>query len=777
MRILAAFAFSFAAAIFLTIYGGLDPLLLPLGGGLALAAAVAGLAVKRKSQTRTRVLLILSGLACGFLWTALYMAVFFQPARDLDGQTVRLTATVADWPQEGGYGGYTVLVRAETGGWVKVSAILYADGQGAGLRPGDRIETIAHCTLGDRTFSGETITYYTAKGIFLRAQAYGRLEVERPEHIHPQYFAAWASKALKTGIDAAFPEDVSGFVRALVTGNRDNLTDEFTTSLERAGLSHTVAVSGMHLAFLASLLTALLGRGRRSTALFTILWVALFCGIAGNTPSVLRAAVMILMLQLAPLLDRERDGPTSLALALFLLLWVNPFSAAHIGLQLSFGAVAGILLVSDRVQGWLLKKLRMDQLSKPRGWGERLLRVGPYFVVSTLSATLGASVLTIPLVALHFNMISLIAPLSNLLTLWAIGFLFLGGLGVGTLAIALPGPAAVLAVPFAGLARYLQWVIDLVSRPALAALPLESVYYRAWLVLIYALLLVSIRGKGRRPVWMPLAAGTAGLILAVVLTRETFGLGDIGVTVLDVGQGQSVLVRSGYLVLVDCGGDSRDDPGDVAANYLQSVGRSDIELLVVTHYHADHANGIPQLLRRIGVGEIALPDVEEDSPLRAEIIAAAGEKGIPVRFIREEERFHLTREGDTVTVLPPMAEEGTANELGLTVLVSHKTLDVLITGDMEAEGERRLVETADLPDVEVLVAGHHGSNTSNTRELLETVRPELALISVGQNNKYGHPGWDALARLDEIGAKIYRTDLYGTIEVRMKQGDDYAAEK
>ena len=777
MRILAAFAFSFAAAVFGTIYGGLDPLLLPLGGGLALAAAVAGLAVKRKSQTRTRVLLILSGLACGFLWTALYMAVFFQPARDLDGQTVRLTATVADWPQEGSYGGYTVLVRAETGGWVKVSAILYTDGQGAGLRPGDRIETIAHCTLGDRTFAGEKITYYTAKGIFLRAQAYGRLEVERPTRVPPQYFAAWASRALKTGIDAAFPEDVAGFVRALVTGNRDNLTDEFTTSLERAGLSHTVAVSGMHLAFLASLLTALLGRGRRSTALFTILWVALFCGIAGNTPSVLRAAVMILMLQLAPLLDRERDGPTSLALALFLLLWVNPFSAAHIGLQLSFGAVAGILLVSDRVQDWLLKKLHMDQLRKPKNWGVKLLRAGPYFVVSTLSATLGASVLTIPLVALHFNIISLIAPLSNLLTLWAIGFLFLGGLGVGTLAIVLPGPAAVLAVPFAGLARYLQWVIDLVSRPALAALPLESVYYRAWLVLIYALLLVSIRGKGRRPVWMPLAAGTAGLVLAVVLTRETFGLGDIGVTVLDVGQGQSVLVRSGYLVLVDCGGDSRDDPGDVAANYLQSVGRSDIELLVVTHYHADHANGIPQLLRRIGVGEIALPDVEEDSPLRAEIIAAAEEKGIPVRFIREEERFHLTREGDTVTVLPPMAEEGTANELGLTVLVSHKTLDVLITGDMETEGERRLVETADLPDVEVLVAGHHGSNTSNTRELLETVRPKLALISVGQNNKYGHPGWDALARLDEIGAKIYRTDLYGTIEVRMKQGDDYAAEK
>ena len=446
MRILATFSFSFAAAIFAAIYGRLDAVLLPLGGGLAALTLVTGLVLRKKSRRRTRALLVLSGLAWGFLWTALYMAVFFQPAKELDRQTVRLSATVLDWPQEGDFGGWTVVVRAQTGSWVEVTGILYTDEQGADLRPGDQIGTVARCTLGDRTFAGEKISYYTAKGIFLRAKAYGRLEIQHPEQIAPQYFAAWASKALKAGIDAAFPEDVSGFVRALVTGNRDNLTDEFTTSLERAGLSHTVAVSGMHLAFLASLLTALLGRGRRSTALFTILWVALFCGIAGNTPSVLRAAVMILMLQLAPLLDRERDGPTSLALALFLLLWVNPFSAAHIGLQLSFTAVAGILLVSDRVQGWLLKKLRMDQLPKPRGWGERLLRAGPYFVVSTLSATLGASVLTIPLVALHFNMISLIAPLSNLLTLWAIGFLFLGGLGTGTLAIVLPDLAAVLAL-------------------------------------------------------------------------------------------------------------------------------------------------------------------------------------------------------------------------------------------------------------------------------------------------------------------------------------------
>ncbi len=115
-----------------------------------------------------------------------------------------------------------------------------------------------------------------------------------------------------------------------------------------------------------------------------------------------------------------------------------------------------------------------------------------------------------------------------------------------------------------------------------------------------------------------------------------------------------------------------------------------------------------------------------------------------------------------------MSGDGSANELGLTVLAAVGGASVLITGDMEEEGELRLVETEALPDVEVLVAGHHGSATSNTQSLLEAVTPDLALISVGLNNKYGHPSYDTLVRLDGIGAKIYRTDLYGTIEVQFK---------
>ena len=168
------------------------------------------------------------------------------------------------------------------------------------------------------------------------------------------------------------------------------------------------------------------------------------------------------------------------------------------------------------------------------------------------------------------------------------------------------------------------------------------------------------------------------------------------------------------------------------------------------------------------MGSIALPDVEAEAPLREAITAAAEERGVPVRLVREDTRFELS-EGRSLSVFAPVMAEGTANELGLTVLASAGERDVLVTGDMEAEGERRLVQTVPLPCVEVLVAGHHGSDTSTTPELLEAVRPDLALISAGLNNKYGHPSWDTLYRLDQAGAKIYRTDLYGTIELLVKE--------
>lgn len=762
MRALATGAFSFSASIFAAVYLQIDGFLLPLAAGCALAAAVAAFARSGRPVLRKRMVLILLGLAAGFFWTQGYTQLFFQPAAELDDQTVILHATVTDYPQPGTYGGFTLAARVETDGLARPLAVLYVDEQGAELRPGDEITAVVHYTLADRTFSGEEITYYTAKGIFLQGEVYGRLKIERPEQIPVRYWPAVLANKLKEGIARAFPEQEAGIVQGIVTGNRDNLTDAFTSSLQRVGMSHTVAVSGMHLAFLAQMLVTLRGRGRRSTAVLTILWAVLFSALCGHTPSVDRAAMMIVLLQIAPLFNRERDLPTSLGFALMVLLVLNPFAAAHIGLQLSFAAVAGIALVSDRIQDWLLNKLHLEHrpTSKARRWLEKL----PRFVVSTLSATLGASVLTTPLVAAYFDTCSLISPLANLLTLWAVGFIFVGGLLVGLISVFLPGLGQVLALPVVVLVRYVEAAVNLLAVPNLSALSMECLLYRGWVVFVYLLLLAALICKGTKRPGIPVCAGIVTLCLSVLAVGISARFGDMQVAVLDVGQGQSVaLSQKNLYALVDCGGNGPENAGDVAADYFQTRGVSRLDLLILTHLHDDHANGVSRLLERMKVEKILLP--EEDSDLRAEILELAQEKKITVETVTKDQRIQ-TGQAQSLTVYAPVEEAGETNERGLAILADGSSFQTLITGDMGAAGEENLLHIAHFPQTEVLVAGHHGSATSTTQALLDAVKPEYALISVGEGNLYGHPAQETLERLEAAGAEVYRTDWDGTIEIR-----------
>lgn len=765
MSMLAILSFSFAGAVFCANYLPLESLLLPLGCGFALAFGFTFLPQVRKRPRGWTARYAAFGLALGFLWTAGYSWVFWRPAELLNEKTVRLTATVSQWPQETDYGGFSVLARADTEGWVTVPILLYVDDQGADLRPGDRIETVAHCALADQASSGEEITYYTAKGIFLTGQAYGRLEVERPDQIPLRDLPAYWCQALKGSISQAFPSDVSGLVQALVTGNRDNLSDPFTTSLQRAGLSHTVAVSGMHLAFLAGLLSMLFGGWRRLASLVTIPVTILFTLTAGCTPSVVRAAVMILLLHIGPLFYRERDEFTSLGSALFLLLLYNPFSAAHIGLQLSFAAVAGIFLCAQPLQTALMARIPFRPAKRWTFWWA--IQLVPKFIVSTFCATLGASVFTVPLSAIYFQSVSLIAPLSNLLTLWAVGVLFGAGVLIGTLGVFVPELAVLLALPFGPLGRYLNAVIDGLSSLTFSAVTTQSVYYRAWLVLVYLILMLIPILPGKKRWIIPTCCGVTTLCLAMLLNAWSFWWGSGAVTVLDVGQGQSVLVRSGRLLcLVDCGGDSYDSAGDIAADFLGDYGVGRLDLLVLTHFHADHANGVTQLLKRVQVDTLAIPPATgEEEPLREEILAAAEAQGVEVLEVGEDTLLTLDQ-NRTIQLYAPLGA-GETNEAGLTCLASNGDFDTLITGDMGADVEQQLLAHAVLPDLEVLVAGHHGSKASTSEQLLAATAPDYAFLSVGEHNSYGHPAQETLERLAAAGCRIYRTDLQGTITLRV----------
>lgn len=759
MRKLAGFALPFAAAVFAAVYLA-SPEALPY---CALACGAAALlSLCWKDERRARVLLAALGLCAGFLWTWGHDAVFLTPARLLDGETRAVSATVSGWPRATERGtAVAALLHLE--GAPDVRIILYADGDHTGLKPGDGLTCTARLRRSD-VLHGENTEYYRSRGISLLAYADGPLDAVPASAVPARWWPLVFSKALKERVEACFPADTAGFMTALLTGDKSALPDGLYSAFQRTGIAHVVAVSGLHISFLAGLLTTLFGKRRRLSAGLTLAVLLFFAAAAGNSPSVLRAVYLQGALLLAPLLGRENDKLTSLSAALLLLLLWNPRAAAGVSLQLSFAAVAGVYLLT----GPLYEKWTAGLAGKDGGLPRRLGNKALRFLAGTLCTTLGAMVFTTPLTAYYFGAISLISPAANLLTLWAASDGFMLGLLTALLGLALPGAAGILAQAPALLLRLVQWVARGLAGLPFAAVP-SGGYLGLWLGFSYLLLVLWLlwRGEKKRPL-VPVCACAATLLAALAFNAAALHGGDLRVTVLDVGQGQSVVLASGgAAALVDCGGTGAADPGDVAADYIQSMGTSRLDLLILTHYHADHANGVAELMARLEVRNVLLPDVEPDDALRGEILNLALEEGAAVVFVTEDVTLPLGEAA--LNVYAPLGDGG-ANEEGLSVLCTAGDFDALITGDMNAAVEKRLVKYGNLPDIELFVAGHHGSAHSNSEELLLAVRPEYAVISAGAGNRYGHPAPEALERLAAAGCEIYRTDLMGTVSVTADTG-------
>lgn len=760
MRRLCTFAAAFCAAVFAAVY------LLPRGlwlPGALLCALGAPLCLTLRGGGRKRFLLAALGLAAGLLWCKGYDARIAAPARAVEGQTLTLSAAVDAYPRQTSYG-WSVRLRLRLPGGPAVGAVFYLQ-DGGSLRPGDELRLTGELHPADE-LQGEPSSYWTSRGVYLVVYERGETECTRPARLPVRYLPALLGQRLREVLYAVRPADQAGVLAALVTGDRTGLSDGFYAALKRCGLAHVVAVSGMHLAFLAGLLQRFTGRSRRRTAVVAAPVLVLFMFLTGLPASVVRAGVMQLLLLLAPALGRERDTPTGLSLALMLLLLWNPNGAADVGLQLSFTSVLGIELLTGRIGDRLDRALGLE---RPRmGWRELLRRLGR-FVTGSLATTVGALALTTPLTVAYFGSVSLVAPLANLLALWAVSLAFCLGLLTAVLGL-LWLPLGQLLGLAAGLpCRWLLWLAPVLARFPYASLPLEGrPYLVLWVVFVYlvALVFLLVRGERRRPI-LPLSACAVTLAAALACNVWTYSGGDLNVSVLDVGQGLCVVLRSaGRTAVVDCGG-NRDNAGDLAADHIQSLGTSRVDLLVLTHYHSDHANGVPELLERLEVGALVLPDVGEEDPLRREIQELAWQRGIRVYLL--EDNADVTFGEASMRIYAPLGA-GDTNEEGLSVLATCGTFDVLITGDMGAVTERRLVRYGALPDVELLVVGHHGSRYATGEELLAAARPDWAVISVGDNG-YGHPAEETLARLDAAGCAVYRTDWMGTVTLTAKKED------
>ena len=531
------------------------------------------------------------------------------------------------------------------------------------------------------------------------------------------------------------------------------MTYEMDTAFSVSGIRHVVAVSGLHVSILFSFVYLFSGKNRILTALIGIPVLLLFAAVAGFTPSIVRACLMQVLMILAMLLNKEYDPPTALSFAVMVLLTVNPLTITSVGFQLSVGCMVGIFLFSRRIHDYLLDVRRFGS-AKQKSLKAYLTR----WTAGSVSVTLSAMVVTIPLCAIYFKMVSLVSVLTNLLTLWIVSFAFYGIMAaciLGALWIPLgTGIAWVISWPM----RLIQNLASALSRLPLAAVYTDSVYIVIWLVVCYVLLMVFIFCKQKQPL---LLAGCVGICLCLAVAASAVEplLDNYRVTVLDVGQGQSILLQTdGRTYLVDCGGDNEEEAADTAAGMLLSQCIYKLDGVIVTHYDDDHAGGVPLLLSRVGADKLYLPDIDPENPIRQEL-----ETGdTPIQWISENSVGQLS---EAPITLFAGGVGSTGNENSLCVLFQPENYDILITGDRGRAGEMALLEQTQLPELELLVVGHHGAKSAACLELLKATDPALAVISVGENT-YGHPSAAVLNRLALFNCPVMRTDLQGTIIFR-----------
>lgn len=757
MRVLATIGFSFSAGVFLAALLPWTGWQLYAAGGVLLLA-LAWLFAARKQKYFRRGLLILLPLVVSLAYFAGYDHLVRQPIEDRCGAASDFTATVCDWPQATERG---ARVTVELEGYHRARAVLYGEAELLAARPGDTVTGTAQWQSAAH-FDSDDVTHFNARGVY--ALLYGREDVRLSagDGDALRWLPQRAGKAFREKVAAIWDDPrVSGFLTAELTGDKSAMDDGDYLAMQETGLAHLFAVSGLHCAFLVTLLALLISRRQRLLCAVTIPLLLFYMVMVGMSPSVVRACIMQIFLLIAPLFRRGSDPLTSLAAALLVILLCNPFAAASVSLQLSFSATLGMVLLSPRLYklltGWYKGKCRP-------------LRAALCFVAANLSATLSAVVFTAPLTAWYFRIFVLVAPLSSLLAVPAAGWSFMAAFVTVLLGFVWLPLASLLGWISWALVRYILWIANGMMSWRYHAVYFTNPYLIYWLLFLYAAFIgCAATPDGKRKYLLASALSVLTLTAAIWVNRQDYQYGVLTALTLDVGQGESVILTSGgETALVDCGSsNSYKDPGGLAADTLHSMGVRELSAVVVTHYHADHTNGLYEVLRRIPVQTIYLPDIEDEYGVRERLVSLAEEKGAQVTYVTKETADTL---GDTVlTIYPPVQSGGDLNELGLTALASAGDFDLLITGDMSGSTEKKLVETYALPDIEVLVVSHHGSRYSSNIRFLKSVTPEAAVISVGDNN-YGHPSEETLQRLLAIGADIWRTDQQGTIRITVNGG-------
>ena len=630
--------------------------------------------------------------------------------------------------------------------------------------------------------------YLAHQGIY-STMLYPKIEIlDGGKGIEPLQWVYSLRNRLSQSLATILPEPQASLAQGIILGIRGNIPSQVKADFSRSGTAHLLAISGLHLSIVAGILLSLgiwlFGKRR-----YFYIWLALgiiwlYALITGMHPPVVRGAIMASLFLTAELLGRQRSAFTALAFAAAVMIGISPQILWDASFQLSFLAMSGLIFVFPPLQ-------TLGRRAVTATLGEDGAAVTTANIITdSFSVTLGAIIAVWPLIAYYFGIISFVAPLATFLALPALpGIIIIG---------ALAGGLGLIALPIAQVVGWLAWLFlsyMLLVVSGLAALPISSLEVASvnsnliWTYYL-GLALVLWLNSHRRQV-STLTSVKSGLnkisnftsnlpkkwvippllVVAILVsfTAATMPDDKLHLSFLDVGQGDAILIQKGNQQILVDGGPSSQAIGLELGKKLPFWDRT-IELMVLTHPSADHVTGLVEVLNRYKVKQALYPDLDFKSDIYDEWLRLIKAKDIKYTIAQAGQQIDLG-EGVIIKVLNPRRPllTGTESDIdnnGVVLRISTGKVSFLLTADIRQEAEFELLtHRADLSSVGLKV-GHHGSDTSTTPEFLAVVNPQLAVISVGVDNRFGHPSPEVIDRLvARLGSEnIYRTDEQGTIE-------------
>lgn len=546
-------------------------------------------------------------------------------------------------------------------------------------------------------------------------------------------------------------EYTQSWINALVLGDKSLIDENIIELFQNWGLSHLLAISGLHIGIVTALVYFMLIKlnllTKEKTELVMLLFLPMYAILAGGEPSVLRASMMVILFIISARMKMRADALDSISIVFLLLVIYDSFIIYHVGFQFSFIVTLGIILSRK----WL---------SSVHSSAFQVL------IISFIS-----QMIILPFQLQYFGYLQPLSILLNLLivpyfSVFVIPYVFLLLLFSFLPRFLLRVFDELFIMIHQGVIQSIEWTDKLFHTPLLLTdLPLW------FFIMYYTLLIAALILLEKKHLKRAFFCFTAVIFLLAGYAAQPYFSPKGYVTMLDIGQGDAFIIelpKRQAVFMIDAGArfsfEDMEPTNSVYKQiikpYLYSRGIQQIDALFITHEDIDHMGSVEFMIQDRMIANIF---VSEFYPRTDRVIEMAQKSGVPVYSLTGGESLHI--KGQEFNILGPMKDKQSANENSLVMQTKIGERNWLFTGDMGKEEEKELLKNFEL-DIDVLKVAHHGSRTSTGLEFIKALQPDIALISAGKNNAYGHPAQEVVADLESEEVNILRTDVYGAVQYR-----------